>query len=131
VPEDLAGHNCLVYTELPWRNHWTFTAGAGATEPAGTTRVVGVEGNLQTNSSEVIRAAVLAGMGISFSPGWLFDEELASGEVRRLLPDWEAAVIPVHLVSPRERRHSAKVRAFADYVSKALSGDTRAYDEHP
>src|ERR1700722_1777854 len=63
TPEDLIQHNCLVYTELPWRNSWTLTAGAGAPEPVGTARMVRVTGDLQTNSSEVIRAAVLAGMG--------------------------------------------------------------------
>jgi DNA-binding transcriptional LysR family regulator len=52
---------------------------------------------------------------------WLFDQELASGEVQHLLPDWEAAAIPIHLVSPRERRHSAKVLAFAEYVAKATA----------
>jgi DNA-binding transcriptional LysR family regulator len=120
TPQDLARHNCLVYTELPWRNAWTFTAGAGALEPLGSTRVVRVGGNLQTNSSEVVRAAVLAGMGIAFAPTWLFETELASGEVQHLLPDWEAAAIPVHLVSPRERRESAKAQAFAVHVAKAM-----------
>lgn len=120
APDDLARHNCVVYTELPWRNAWTLAAGPGAPEPVGTTRIVRVAGNLQTNSSEVIRAAVLGGMGIVFAPTWLFETELASGEVQRLLPDWEAAAIPIYLVSPRERRESAKVRAFAEHVAKAM-----------
>ncbi|MFM0624758.1 LysR family transcriptional regulator [Paraburkholderia xenovorans] len=121
VPDDLVAHNCIVYTELAMRNAWSFTAGPGAAEPVGTTRIVRVEGNLQTNSSEVMRASVLAGMGIGYSPNWLFDDELASGEVQRLLPDWEAIAIPIHLVSPQERRHSAKVRAFVDHVGKAMA----------
>jgi len=120
TPEDLADHNCVVYTEVPWRNAWTVTAGPGAREPLGSARVIRVEGNLQTNSSEVIRAAVLAGMGIGFAPTWLFEAELASGQVQHLLPDWEATAIPIHLVSPRERRESAKVKAFADHVAKAI-----------
>lgn len=120
TPDDLARHNCIVYTELPWRNAWTLTAGPGAPEPIGSARVVRVEGNLQTNSSEVIRAAILAGMGIGFAPTWLFEAELAHGDVQRLLPDWEAAAIPIHLVSPRERRDSAKVKAFAEHVAKAM-----------
>ena len=122
IPEDLLQHNCLVYTELPWRNSWTFTAGAGAPEPVGTARMVRVTGNLQTNSSEVIRAAVLSGMGIANAPTWLFDEEIAKGEVQQLLPDWQAPDIPIHFVSPRERRHSAKVKAFTNYVAKAMGG---------
>ncbi|WP_279388622.1 LysR substrate-binding domain-containing protein [Paraburkholderia sp. BL9I2N2] len=68
-----------------------------------------------------MRASVLAGMGIGYSPNWLFDDELASGEVQRILPDWEAIAIPIHLVSPQERRHSAKVRAFVDHVGKAMA----------
>ncbi len=127
TPDDLARHNCIVYTELPWRNAWSLRAGPGAPEAVGSTRVVRVEGNLQTNSSEVIKSAVLAGMGIAFAPTWLFEPELASGEVQRLLPDWEAAAIPIHLVSPRERARSAKVKAFAEHVAKAMrprtSGD--------
>ena len=115
-PSDLAAHNCLVYTELATKNAWTFTAGVGASETAGTTRTIRVEGNLQTNSSEVMRASVLAGMGLGYSPDWLFSQELRSGEVTRILPDWSAPVLPIHLVSPRERRHSAKVKAFAEHV---------------
>jgi DNA-binding transcriptional LysR family regulator len=121
IPEDLSQHNCVVYTELPMRNAWNFTAGPGASEPVGTTRVVRVEGNLQTNSSEAIRASILAGMGIGYSPRWLFDQELASGEVQQLLPDWEPPAIPIHLVSPRERRHSAKVKAFVEHVGQAMA----------
>lgn len=121
IPEDLLQHNCIVYTELPMRNDWRFTAGSGASEPAGTTRVVRVEGNLQTNSSEVMRASVLAGMGIGYSPMWLFDQELASGEVQQLLPDWAPPAIPIQVVSPRERRHSAKVKAFVEHVGEEMA----------
>jgi len=127
TPGDLVHHNCIVYTELPWRNAWSLRAGPGAAEAVGSDRVVRVTGSLQTNSSEVIRSAVVAGMGIAFAPTWLFETELASGEVQRLLPDWEAAAIPIHLVSPRERAQSAKVQAFAEHVAKTMrprgSGD--------
>jgi DNA-binding transcriptional LysR family regulator len=76
VPEDLLHLNCIVYTELATQNAWTFTAGAGAPVDVGTAVTVRAQGNLQTNSSEVVRAAVLSGMGIGFSPTWLFEEEL-------------------------------------------------------
>lgn len=123
VPEDLLQHNCIVYTEVPWRSVWKFTAGPGAAEPIGSSRAVRVQGNLQTNSSEVIRSSVLAGMGIGFSPTWLFEEELAGGAVQHLLPDWESAAIPIHLVTPPERRQSAKVRAFAQHAARTLGSE--------
>ena len=122
-PDDLVRHNCIVYTESAIRNTWQFTAGAGAACPEGTQRSVRVAGNLQTNSSEVMRASLLAGMGVGYSPTWLFEAEIASGEVERLLPDWDTPVSPIHLVSPSQRRQSAKVGAFAAFVREAMARD--------
>jgi DNA-binding transcriptional LysR family regulator len=119
VPDDLRQHNCIVYTELAAQNAWTFTAGPGAPVDVGTVQSVRVQGNLQTNSSEVVRAAVLSGMGIGFSPTWLFEQEMAQGELQVLLPHWPAPSMPVHLISPSQRRQSAKVRAFADHLVAA------------
>ncbi|SIR61457.1 LysR family transcriptional regulator [Pseudacidovorax sp. RU35E] len=116
VPEDLLQLNCIVYTELATQNAWTFHAGPGAPVPAGTAVTIRAQGSLQTNSSEVIRAAVLSGMGVGFSPTWLFEDEMARGDLQVLLPDWPAPEIPVHLVSPSQRRQSAKVRAFAEHL---------------
>lgn len=118
-PEDLLRHNCIVYTELATQNAWTFTAGAGAKAAAGTQATIRAQGNLQTNSSEVVRAAVLSGMGIGFSPTWLFEDEMPLGDLQVLLPDWPAPAMPVHLVSPGQRRQSAKVRAFAEHLAAA------------
>jgi len=122
VPADLLKHNCIVYTELATRNEWHFTAGPGATAAVGTRQSVRVAGNLQSNSSEVIRAAVLNGHGIGYAPVWLFADELARGEVVQLLPDWLAPELPMQLVSPPARRGSAKVRVFGDHVAAALAG---------
>lgn len=118
VPQDLERHNCIVYSELATQNVWTFTAGPGAAVKEGTQVTVRAQGNLQTNSSEVIRASVLSGMGIGYSPTWLFEEELASAELRVLLPDWPAPSLPIHLVSPLQRRESAKVQAFAAHLAR-------------
>lgn len=119
APEDLQRHNCIVYTELATQNAWTFTAGVGAPVAVGTQVTIRAQGNLQTNSSEVVRAAVLSGMGIGFAPTWLFEDEMSQGDLQVLLPDWPAPSMPVHLVSPSQRRHSAKVRAFSEHLAAA------------
>ncbi len=119
TPQDLLAHNCIVYSELATQNAWTFTAGPDADAAEGSQVTVRAQGNLQTNSSEVIRASVLAGMGIGYSPTWLFEDELASGELQVLLPQWPAPPLPIHLVSPPQRRESAKVRAFAQHLLQA------------
>lgn len=60
-------------------------------------------------------------MGIGYSPRSRFDAELANRQLRVLLPDWPAPDLPIHLASPVQRRHSAKVRAFGDAVAQALA----------
>lgn len=120
-PEDLLAHRCIVYTELQSGHAWTFVAGPGADAPVGSRRTVRVTGPLQTNSSEVIRSAALTGMGIVYAPDWLLHDALARGEVEVLLPDWAPPPSPVHLVSPPERRQSARVRAFVDFVVAGLA----------
>lgn len=119
TPEDLQQLDCIVYTELATGNAWRFVAGPGAPVAAGTEVTLRAQGSFQTNSTEAVRAAVLAGMGIGYVPTWLLAEELATGEVRQLLPQWAAPALPLHLVSPAQRRQSAKVRAFSDHLAAA------------
>ncbi|MFO0690067.1 MAG: LysR family transcriptional regulator [Myxococcota bacterium] len=120
APDDLTSHQCIVYTSVPHANEWTFKAGPRSAVPIGTMCSVRVAGSIQTNSSEVIRAAVLSGMGIGYSPSWLFEKELASGELEILLPEWTAPPVPIHLVSPVGRSRSTKVKAFSDHVVSQL-----------
>jgi len=54
---------------------------------------------------------------ISYSPTWLFEDEMAAGELQVLLPNWPAPPLSVHLVSPLQRKQSAKVLAFAQHVA--------------
>ena len=114
IPEDLKQHPCIVYTELRSRNLWDFIT------PDGSSVAVRVEGPLQTNASDIVRAAVLDGVGIAYSPTWLFQDLIDSGEVQVLLPGWQTSPLPLHLVSPPERRHAAKVRAFSEHLASAL-----------
>ena len=114
IPDDLRDHPCIIYTELSTRNLWDFNT------PDGSSVGVRVSGPLQTNSAEVVRASALSGFGIAYSPVWLFDDLLKSGEVQLLLPDWPTRPLPVHLISPPQRRHAAKVRAFGEHVAQAL-----------
>ncbi|NIM40566.1 MAG: LysR family transcriptional regulator [Hydrogenophaga sp.] len=119
-PLDLLAHECIVYTGLATRHHWSFTAGQGASQPPGTQQTVGVTGRLQCNNSEVVREAVLAGLGVAHTPCWLFGAEALNHQVIELLPGWYSPDLPIHLVSPAQRRQSAKVRAFGDHVAARL-----------
>jgi DNA-binding transcriptional LysR family regulator len=111
IPQDLLQHPCLVYTGLRTGNQWEFETKDGSIVS------VRVHGPLQTNNSEVLRSCVRNGLGIGYLPDWLISDLLASGEVVELMKDWLVQPIPIHLISPSARKHSAKVRAFGEHVA--------------
>ncbi|MFG6488052.1 LysR family transcriptional regulator [Roseateles sp. BYS78W] len=120
-PADLARHDCIVYSELRTGPIWTFEAGSQAAAPPGSEVSVRVGGTLRTNSGEAVREALLSGMGLAYSPTWLFDVELASGEVEVVMPQWLGRSLPIQLVSPPQRRLSGKVKAFGDHLAAGLA----------
>jgi DNA-binding transcriptional LysR family regulator len=112
MPADLAHHHAVVYSQLG--DTWVFRQGDAEVS-------VAVRGRLRVSAAEGIRAAVLADMGLAVASDWMFAPELASGAVRRVLPEWTLPTIDLWAVFPTGRLASAKARAFADFVADALS----------
>jgi len=111
VPADISAHQAVVYTQLG--RSWTFRR-------AGTEAFVAVSGRVQVTAAEGIRAAVKADMGLAVTSDWMFWPELLSGEVARVLEDWELPNIHLWAVFPTGRLASAKARAFADFVEQVV-----------
>lgn len=116
-PQDLLGHNCLVYTGLASLNEWHFVG------PDGESRSVRVAGSFESNSSEAIREAVCAGLGVSYAPLWVYGDELRAGRVRAVLGGWRAPPLPLNVVFQPLRRPSLKVTMFVDFFAEAFDRD--------
>ncbi len=106
--EDLQSHVCLApHNNDPWR-----------LEGPGGSVVFRPAGPLQTNSSEVVREAVLAGLGVAQRSTWDIGPELAAGKLVQVLPDYVASRnVAVHAVYPSRQFLPAKVRLFIDYLA--------------
>lgn len=115
TPEQLGEHNCLQFNLLSSQNLWHY-------EKDGQRHSVRIKGNAQSNNSEAIREMVLGGLGIALSPVWLFAEDLQAGRVMAILTGYQTQSLPIHAVFPANRRQSARVKAFVDYMSDALTG---------
>ncbi len=76
------------------------------------------QGRLITNSSEVVREAVLSGAGIALRSTWDVGGDLKSGKLVQVLPDWEGSRnLFVSALYPSRQFLPAKVRLFIDYLT--------------
>lgn len=113
-PQDLARHNCLSFSGANQPGRWWFT-GADGKELS-----VNVKGNLSTNSMQLLRAASIAGQGITFGPTFIFDPYLKSGDLQQVLNNFSSAALDIHAVFPSNRYISHKLRVFIDFLVSEL-----------
>lgn len=114
TPEELAQHNCLLFTLLKQVDTWSFDDGRYSVQ---------VRGNVHSNNSEAIREMVLSGLGISLSPSWLYREDIDAGRVVQIMPKHTPSSLPIYAVFPANRRQSARVRTFVDFLAEAFAQD--------
>lgn len=100
-------------------------------------RLVGPEGQvtirtqapIRTNSSEVVRECVLAGVGIALRSTWDIGPELRDGKLKVVLPEYRASSkVGLFAVYPSRRFLAAKVRVFIDFLA-TLYGPDPYWDE--
>jgi DNA-binding transcriptional LysR family regulator len=74
-----------------------------------------------------LREAVRAGLGVSVLPEFLIREDLRSGRLVRILPQWNPQDLPVHVVYAGARLLPTRVRTFIDfavsYMTKELASN--------
>jgi DNA-binding transcriptional LysR family regulator len=105
---DLATHNCLRYAYYPFGDEWHFTDRDG--NPA----AVRVSGNLVTSSAEVLRMVLLNGGGLALAAPFIAEEELRTGALVSLLPEYRPVEFAINAIYPHRRYLEATVRTFID-----------------
>ncbi|WP_109127308.1 LysR family transcriptional regulator [Dyella sp. C11] len=112
-PEDLSGHACLGFMAWGARHHWRFSKEGRQVE-------VPVKGPLMCNNGQALLTAALCGVGVVVQADVLLAPSIASGQLVRLLPDWNLPTRHIQIVRRREVRPTAKLRTFVDFVLERL-----------
>jgi DNA-binding transcriptional LysR family regulator len=121
APLDLLALPGLVNSSFSDDAHWVFSRGAD-------TEGVTVGTRLAVNAFSAVKRAVLAQMGAARLPLYLVHEEIARGELVRLLPDWELAHTPLWLVYPQQRQRPLRAKVFIEFLLRwAEAAPRRAF----
>lgn len=122
VPQDLAIHACLVYSNELRPDTWTLHG------PAGIERIT-VNGPVCADNGDVLCAAAEAGLGVTLLPTFIVGESLRAGRLLPVLEDFCPPDLSINAVYPSRRFLAAKVRSFVDFVAEAFAGEP-AWDRH-
>ena len=109
--EELQQHKLLIYTYANNPNELRFTGRDGEV------RTVAVQGLLESNDGQVLRAAALDGMGILVQPTYIVYDDIVAGRLVPTLDDWDLPHLRINLAYPSRKHLSAKVRSFIDFMA--------------
>ena len=116
VPEDLVHHDGITFHGFATSPEWRYRrdSSAFAVEP---------RAKLAVNTTDAAIQAAIAGVGVVRLLCYQVADELKSGRLQILLPDFMPEPLPVNLVYPDAAPQPLKVRSFLDWAAPRLRAD--------
>jgi DNA-binding transcriptional LysR family regulator len=120
TPDDLEGHLAIGF----------LSTATGSTLPLefvhdGETRLVSLPSVVTVTGSDTNLDLARMGLGLIQVPRYHLADDLATGRLVSVLPDYPPTPSPVSLLYPHNRQLSPRVRVFIDWVSATFAARTR------
>lgn len=111
---ELEGHNCM-YAGA--QDSWRLDSPEGPFN-------LRVKGNIRSDSADFLREALVAGLGIGLRPTWDIKDDLISGRLKVVLPQYRGSVnYAIYAVYPCRDYMPEKVNVFIDFLEGLFGGD--------
>src|SRR5450830_1913746 len=81
---------------------------------------VAFQPRLSSDSLYALTNAAVEGVGLMLGSAWLLQEHMENGRLVPLLPEWEAAPLPVSIIYPYARFYPARLRYFIETMREAM-----------
>jgi DNA-binding transcriptional LysR family regulator len=108
-PADLARHDCIPLESQRLAGLWTFGQGA---------RAVRVRSRINVSDVSTAQQMAIAGLGFVILPNLICHEAVGSGQLQRVLTDWEIPPLVVNATFLERRHLPLRVRAFLDFIRR-------------
>lgn len=119
TPADLERHQCLLLVGSQGRQDvWRMS------DAAGKEIAVRVNGRLESNLGEALRDAAVAGLGIALHSTWHICDDLRTGRLQVVLPEYSIADSGIYAVMPQRRLVPPRVRTFVEFLASRFGEDS-------
>ncbi|MDY4279681.1 MAG: LysR family transcriptional regulator [[Pasteurella] mairii] len=108
TPDELKNFDCLLYKKSN-QIHWEF-------KKQNKIYNVKPDSKLVCNNGLTLVEMTKSGLGIINTPRFFIEEELQSGELVELFPDYQQQDMNLYLVYPHRRHLTSKVKAFIEFI---------------
>lgn len=124
-PADMRTIPCLSFALLGFRDHWQFRPVNG-----GMLVDVPVRPRMVATNALLLRESALNGLGPTLLADWMIGDDLKSGALVDLFPDWIAstpnAPTAAWAIYPNRAHVPQKVRVFIEFIREAMGQRARA-----
>jgi DNA-binding transcriptional LysR family regulator len=117
LPESLStidSHRLLHYTRLTDPPCWPVSCAEGI-------KMHHFDPYFQTDSSDVLRAATLAGAGIALLPTWMAEPSNPGESLVKVLPNVVYSYAPIFAVTSHSKQLSGRQRAFLEFLKEKFT----------
>ena len=120
-PQDLNRHQCVLFNGFAKPSEWKLIGPEGQVS-------VTVSGRVATNNVETLTSSAIQGLGITVGATLSVGAALLSGDLVRVLSDYEFEPTAVFAVYTSARQLSTKIRAAVDFLAERIS-DPPSWDQ--
>lgn len=113
-PLQLLEHQCVAHVRGTVSEPWHFT------NKAGETASIRPSGPLRTNNGDAVLPTLRAGLALGMMPEFFVREDLASGTLERILPEWTLRSGAVHWVTPARGLRPKRVEILGEFLAEKL-----------
>lgn len=115
TPQDVLPLPFIANTALREHSLWTFSQNELDRQ------TIRLHPSILLDATLAVKEAVLGGAGLAILPDFAITEELASGRLVHVLPQWDLPVGYIYAVFPTARFRPAKVKAFVDMLTRRIA----------
>lgn len=112
--EQLSQHKCLFMSSLDNKAVWPLFHQGKQYDFAFNPKI-------RADDFNVLKTMVSQDCGIGLFPHYMCSEEVARGDIVRVLPQWSGRTIDIYAIYPSRKGVTPKIRAFLDFLAAELA----------